>query len=246
MATKHIKQILIDSRDRQYDTETGDCTFHLPIGLDGVKSIDLLAANIPMTMYNVNSSNNIVYFNDGVNQAVAIPVGNYDIFDLVTQLESSMNAVSGITFTVEYSLVTMKLTITGSAPFYYTFSNTTLSMASVLGFNNVNTASNTIQTADNVVNLSVPIYLKLVISELGSTTKSTNSYDNATFVVFTNVNNSEVQSYNNMSNYRQRVKVLNDNIQTISVKITDHNNRIVNLNGSHWSIMLGLNYTDCE
>lgn len=243
----NTRQILIDSRDRQFESETGNCKFHLPIGLNGVRSIDLLSANIPLTMYNVNANNNIIYFDDGTPLTATIPVGNYDVFDLVSTIEAQLNASpSALIFVVTYSLITMKLTITGSAPFSFTFSNLLNSMAPVLGFNNVDYPINAIQIATNVVNLSVPIYLKIVINELGSMTKSTNSFDNATFVIFTNKNNSEVQAYNNMRNYRQRIRIINDNIQNLTIKITDYNNKLIDLNGSHWSMLLGLNYSECD
>lgn len=241
--SNYIRNLLIDSRDKTNTTGETYC-FNLPFGLDGVKSIELMTCNFPMTSYNVNSSNNYLYLNDGSSKIIQLTKGNYDIYDFVPMLEQALNDSSAINFTVTYSLVSMMLTVTGDSNFSFEFSNTTNSIAYLMGFNNVNTTPALTQVAPKCLNLSSPMYFNIIISELGMSTKSTNSRDNGSFTVFNSVNMSEIANYNNNGNYCQRIKVLNDNIQTFTMRITDYNNRDVCFNGADFSMLIRLNY-DC-
>lgn len=245
MASNQIKQIILDSRDRQSPTTFGPdyCIFQLPFPLNDVKSISLISANIPMTMFNVSATNNIIYLNDGINRVITFPIGNYNIYDLVTQLQTSLNAVSSLVFTVTYSLVSMRLTFSATGSFYFTFSNITKTMCHILGFiTAVDTTPATIQISPYAPNLSIPMYINMSINEFGSTTKSTNPNDNSTFTIFTDCNNSDIMLWTENEYYEQRICVLSDNIQQILVRLTSHNNKTIDLNGANWCAMLNLHY----
>lgn len=239
----HVKTLIIDSRDK-INASGLNYQFNLPFPLSGVKSIDLLSANFPQTNYNVNDSNNILYLNDGASKAIQLSNGNYDIYDFVDMIEQALNDASTINFTVTYSLVSMKLVITGDSNFVLEFSNTTDSVAYLMGFENLDTSSALSHVADYCLNLSVPMYYNILINELGYNVKSTNYNDNATFTVFNNSNNSDINLWANNSYHCQRIKILNDNIQNLNVRITERGNKDIDFNGCHWAIMLKLNY-DC-
>lgn len=138
----------------------------------------------------------------------------------------------------------MKLTIAGTSNFSLEFSNTSNSIAYLMGFENSDTASALTQTATKCLNLSSPLYYNILIYELGFNVKTTNPSDNATFTVFNNCNNSDINTWTNNSYHCARIQILNDNIQSFTIRITDYNNKDVDFNGCDWAMLLRLNY--CE
>lgn len=85
--------------------------------------IELMDAQIPITEYIVNESNNVVYFEEvgGITLIAEIPPGNYTATDLAIEIESTMNAVSsvapgnGVTYTVSADPISEKFTISSGA-----------------------------------------------------------------------------------------------------------------------------------
>lgn len=240
------KFLLLDSRDNNnYGATSSDCMFHLGNGQDfnEVNSVELLSFNCPLTMYNVNSSNNTIYFNDGSARSVVLPPSNYDVYALIAAIKVAMESVSALTFTVTYSDQTLKITVTGSLAFSFTFgTNTSYSASKIIGFNNANTSSSVTQTGNNAINLSIPLYIMIKVDGFSSSIKSSNPYDNATFVVSTVGNNSDILTWTPGSFYQQRVLSFNDNVSDLRVVLRDYNNTQIDLNGGHWSMLLRLIY----
>jgi hypothetical protein len=193
-------------------------------------------------MYNVNATNNKIYFFDGTARTATMTPGNNSMDNLIDEVKRAMEVVRFLTFTVTYSYVTMKITIVGTSPYYFGFGTTLNSAAKILGFNDIDTSSNVNQTAPNVVNLSIPLYMNIVIREFSSGYKSTNPFDNPTFSIYTNGNNSDVLTFTRNSFYPQIINMHDNNIQTLRVQIMDYNNQLIDLNGAHWCITLKLNY----
>ena len=242
MSTHH-RQLIIDSRDRinpNANFEEG-YIFQMPIQLNGVQSVELICANIPMTMYNINDSNNMIYFESGGDPyELQMDNGNYTMTEFITALEDILNT-EGL-FTVNYSYLTMKISFTSESPIIFKWSNTTNSMAYIIGFPNEDTESSSSHTAPNVANLSVPLYLNILIPEFNFSIKSTNYKDNATFTIYDNCNNSDILTWSANSFCRQVTTIMNDNIQTIHVRIASWDNKTVNLQGCDWSMILRLDY----
>ena len=63
-----------------------------------------------------------------------------------------------------------------------------------------------------------------------------------TFTIFTDCNNSDIMLWTENDYYEQRVCILNDNIQQISVRLTSFNNCAIDFNGTNWCALLRLNY----
>ncbi len=239
------KFLLLDSRDnKNHGSSTSDCIFQLSDGndFDKVNSVELLSFSCPLTMYNVNSTNNTIYFNDGSAQSVVIPPSNYDIVTFVEAIIVAMESVSALTFLVTYSYETLKLTITGSSAFSFTFgTNTTNSAYNIMGFTDVDTSSSVTQISPNVINLSIPLYIMIKVDGFSHSTKSSNPYDNATFVVSTIGNNSDILTWTAGTFYPQKVYCFNDNVSTLHVSLRDYSNKVIDLNGSDWCMLLKLN-----
>ncbi len=80
------------------------------------------------------------------------------------------------------------------------------------------------------------------VDGFSSSIKSSNPYDNATFVVSTIGNNSDILTWTAGTFYEQKVLSFNDNVSDLRVVLRDYNNSILDLNGGNWSILLKLNY----
>jgi hypothetical protein len=238
------KFLLLDSKDNEnYGANSSDCIFHL-YGLDfeGVNYAELLNFSCPLTMYNVNSSNNVIYFNDSVARTATLTPSNYDVYSLIAAIDVAMNASpSALTFVTTYSDELMKITVTGSAAFTFTFgTNTTNSAATIMGFNNADTASAIAQTGPNVINLSIPLYIYIRVEGFAAPVRSSNPYDNATFCVSTIGNNSDVLTWTPGTFYQQKVTSYNHNVTEVRVTLRSYNNNAIDLNGSNWSMLLKL------
>ena len=85
-------------------------------------------ANIPYSFYNINLTNNILYYTlNSVNYTIAITPGNYNITQLITFLKSNMSG-----FTITYNSMTNKITFSHST---YNFSFLSTSTCNeILGF----------------------------------------------------------------------------------------------------------------
>ena len=237
--------LLLDSRDnKQYDGQSSDCIFHLQNSdLNGINTVELLNFSCPLTMYNVNSTNNTLYFNDGlVDRIVTLPPSNYDVYSLIAAVDLAMNSVSAVVFVTSYTNELMKITVTGLSTFSFTFGTNTLnSAAKILGFRNENTVSALAHQGNNVINLSIPLYILIKVDGFSSALKASNPFDKSTFVVSTVGNNSDILTWTAGSFYKQKVKCFNNNVTNLHVTLRDYYNQSIDLNGSHYSMLLKLN-----
>lgn len=244
MAQSGIKILILDSKDRtEMSTSSTDCNFIIQPGLT-CKEVEVLSLVMPMTQYNINATNNSIYFFDVSQKNFSIPPGNYSITDLLTTLKSLFNSTSPYGFTVTYSDISMKITITASlSSFQMSFgSYTTNSSAYILGFSDDNTTLALSHTSDFSIDLSLPLYIYCSIDEFSTNIKSTNNFDNATFVFPNKVNSSDILLFSKQTDYEQRSKVTEVNMQALRVRWTIHGNSTLDINNNDWSLILGLHY----
>lgn len=243
MAQSGIKFLIIDSKDRTaQSTSSTDCSFIFQPGLT-CKEVEVLSLVMPMTQYNINATNNSIYFNDGSIKNFLITPGNYSVTDLITTLQATFNSFSPNGFVVSYSDVSMKLTITSTLPFSLLFgSYTTNSSAYILGFADDNTVASTSHSSDFAIDLSLPLYIYCTVDEFSTNIKSTNNFDNATFVFPNKVNSSDILLFSKQTDYEQRSKVTEVNMQALRVRWTIQGNTTLDINNNDWSLILGLHY----
>jgi hypothetical protein len=153
-------------------------TFYLIRTLNNIAAIKVLQAEIPFSYYVVNSFNNTFSLTEPAGTAtVTIPVGNYNSSTMATALATALTTtsagLSGRTYTVSYSQLVEKFTITASVgDFSLTFgaSNET-NPRQILGFpSGVSTSSGSVLTASFTSQLTGPNYVYLNSSQLGSIT----------------------------------------------------------------------------
>lgn len=242
------KLLRLDSRDQQKLPfyKTHDCTFNLSDGgLYRVKEIELLSFSCPMTAYNINTNNNMLYIKDnvGASQSIAIPPSNYDINSLVAILKQSLESITSLTFTVSFSDTTMKLKISATDSFRLMFGTSKInSIANILGFYEIDTVASDEIEAPSVLNLSVPLYINIMISDCENSIKSSNCYDLASFSCDTIGNNSDVLTWTQNCYNEQIVKCYKDNIQSFNVSLRTYDNKFYDINNSNWTMLLKLHY----
>ena len=147
-------QIYLNSQYADYYFNgASDCEYVLPLIEipDGFHIyLSVVSCLIPYSFYNINSSNNILKYSfDGVTiNTLIIPIGNYNVNNLVTILKS--NLLSG--FSVTYNSIQNKLTFTNATTEFMFMSSSTC--LQILGFNNSTISSISLSlTSVNCVNV---------------------------------------------------------------------------------------------
>lgn len=228
-----------DSADRTYGSSS-NFSLTLKNGVDGLQGdyqIDMVS--IPVSWYNVNTYNNVVpLFINGALNLVNIPVGQYDVADLVVSLKAALEAVSGgAVFTVSVHGTTKKLTLSTGRAFELRFGDNTLnSAAGLLGFSSVNVSSvaNSI-TGDCLPNLSPIDTLAINFKGVVDSVSMSNGFNCSVLVPisvqFGSINVSEFE--------HPAVFSFVNKTRTFDVSIVDaRSGKPVDLNGQNWWIVL--------
>jgi len=105
------KDILIDSQDRdKYTYEENDYQIELDEPIGNIFSIELLNAIIPNSDYIINNSNNLLHFAENDQEyEITIPVGNYILSDLGTEIQTQLNTLGTSLYTVITSNINSRI-----------------------------------------------------------------------------------------------------------------------------------------
>jgi len=211
------------------------------------KRIRLRQVIMPISLYNVRSTNNTIDFKDtgGTTRSVTITPGAYNATSLCSAVLTALNSVGPADFTtVTYSATTMKITISNSGSFSLLFgsgTNVATSIGPTLGYAVADTASATSAVADNVLQLYHPESLFISIFEFG--TPGVNSKGKKyTFSMLVNTNPQGVQEIDNNQDYDQYVDINQNSITTLSVNLCYRDGTVVAMNGGHWEMVLEVIY----
>lgn len=181
-------ELELDSKDgaqtNAADTALDWPTFFLTRPLQDIIGIKVLSAEIPFSFYVFNSSNNtftLAESGSGGTATVTIPVGNYTSSSLATAFGTALTTASASlgakTYTVAYSTLTQKFTITSTAAagttFTLTFGTSTdpgnTNPRFYLGFPAGSTTSTTTPAlvSPNIPQISGPNYIYLNSDAMG-------------------------------------------------------------------------------
>ena len=226
--------IVINSKDRLYGTSSNfDIQFN--VALSSVKALKLLSAQIPNSIYNVKSTNNILYINT---IPVIIPQGAYNITSLVTSLQNVLNAAGfGILFTITYSDITLKLTISATGPFSVT--DGINSINALLGFQ-ISGPSNS-KTGSNIVNLAGDIYYYLCIDVFNNQIKSSNSKDYGAYVIPTQVASGGITQFRINTDF-PILETTTQNINKINISVKGYDGSYIDFNGADLVLIFEVHY----
>jgi hypothetical protein len=188
---------------------------------------------ITNTYYPINDNYNKIVFNEGAADLTAtLTNGGYSGSEIAFELQTQLNAVGGDTYSVTYSNITKKITISSSGTFKILSSG---SANDKLGFQSYSTLVAS-YTGDNPVNLLNSLYVD-VISSMGNYNSSSSSRNNILCRIHLNQPFGSIVSFNNFTN---DYLISNDeSIDNIEFRlIDDNNNPYIMAPNSNWSLIL--------
>lgn len=226
---------------KAYNTtnETGSFSVNLAAQINSkkVKDIRLISAQIPVSNYNVTSSNNIVPINDGSNKTVTITPGSYTAIQLALAIQTALNSSSS-GWTCTYNANTYKITISGTATFVLRFGTvTTNSIARTIGFSNTDITFGSAATGESAVKLNFSNYF-IVCPELGFTTElvASNSSLAVAFVIPIDKNTGDILNY--MPDEQQQINGSKLIPNELNISLFSDNFTLVDLNNADWSFVI--------
>jgi hypothetical protein len=231
------ERLEVSTTDRNdFNTSSShSCVIPLSNRYYNVKNIKLVNAQIPLTFYAFNSSNNIIHTNLGNATIIA---GNYNANELCSHMKSILDTATSATWTITYSKYTNKFTFVCTSAYIFQFSNAN-SACYNLGFPPVNTTSGTTNTSTRSINITGELNCYLRISQFSTPDMHTVAG------VFFNFKIPITQAYNNIEFYENQG---NDNIEDVdirclsilNVKLLKYDGTDFDLNNSDFSFLLEL------
>ena len=197
---KHYSNLIIDSRERNSSSSasSSDFTIYLYSSFTNINQIRLNWIQIPNTLYNINSSNNIVSFTENLTLKTAtIPSGNYNALDLASELASILTTASEgyNVYTVTYSTKTFMLSFTASAHGFQLNCSKANFPYHELGFALTDTSLVTSLTSLYVVSLEQPTEIIISINQFDKMVTTGSTQYGSTFIILNNVAQGDILSY---------------------------------------------------
>ena len=195
-------------------------------------------AEIPASFYLINEYNNALSIN---NISYTLTKGNYNINNFIT----SLTALLGISYSITYNKITLKITISSSTSFTINYSKTTMSK-----FLGISSTSDTISVLNNsLYTITSPYVVNfLPIQKIHLRTNVTfdnfNNYDKSNDILLSIQNNANILGgvilYNNDTNLKYLVN--EKDVSTFTLRITDDFNREIDLNNCDFFITFQIDY----
>lgn len=230
-----MTHILINSRNRSnLSDDTNNFTINLQNTIYNVKSLSLKGLLIPNSIYNIDSNNNNLQWNQSGNFSYTIPSGFYTITTLLSTIQNGMNGVNSNSYVWSYNSTTLRVTATGTASFYLIF-NVPNSPWRELGFTNTTTTISTSLTGVNSPNLLGNSNLYIKIDQCNNSNVSQNNEFSFWIPIY--VNNGSLNYVIGDILPEQDVKVFNSTISSFNIKLFREDG-LANLNGLDWSMYL--------
>lgn len=152
-----IAKLLLDTRDAIKIPDTSNVRFDnlgkmtKDIREGSIRWVRVMRIEMPNTFYNIINSNNTfeIEADDGVvvrTIGVQIPIGHYDIDELIALIQSELTAADVDSYTITRNSITDKLSITNSGTDTISVNITGAStMLDILGFTETTAFANTIE-----------------------------------------------------------------------------------------------------
>lgn len=208
--------------------------------------ISVLSAEIPVSFYLINTSNNSFrYIYNGTPVTTTIVVGNYNATTLLAFINAAILAVWGTqVVTLSISKVTGKILFTIPSGLVFQYVGGTSTTNTLLGFGSATyISSGGLLTAPFPANLLgtkrisicstyLPIYSYTSVSNTLSDTLATIEVDQPAFGLLL---------YKNTTQLRSRLRV--DTLDIFDIQLRDELNQLLDFNNCDWSITLVLDIT---
>ena len=246
MSNRRKTRVSINSK---HLTGGGDPTdFFVPLdAIHDIFQVEILNISIPNTLYNVNSHNNVIPWIELGSTAYnsTIAAGNYTSAEILTSIKSAMELSGAGTITASIGANTEKITVASTNSFEFTFgTNTTNSMAALLGYADTDTGAGVSHLADNVFDLSYThnIYIESDIARKfdDKIINTTGNYRPILSVVNRDTSYGSLLHENPNTRISYRANI--GQIRGIHIQLKDDLNRplggTTGLNGRHFSLDL--------
>jgi len=202
------------------------------------KYITIIDAQIPVSFYTINSSNQVLTVISGGNTyTLNITNGNYNATSLITELKTKIATIPGLTATIVINKSTGKLTFTFSSSVTVVYVTSTI--GTILGLTaNLTGTSITLQQPLNLLGVKK---LNIKSNALQVSNFSSENLGNASILL--SIPNNEAQfnmiSFTNQNNLNNCI--LNaDIVDVIDIKIVDESNNFIDFNNQDWTMTLGI------
>tara|TARA_R100001015_G_C4634936_1_gene202770 strand:+ start:7654 stop:8619 length:966 start_codon:yes stop_codon:yes gene_type:complete len=264
--TDNSKVIHLNSKDADLLYQEGHttyCSFVLknPISIQKEHSalISLTSCIVPYSFYNISANkNNRIVFRltaSGNENSILLPDGNYTITTLATYIKNALNkalpgpnpfpwtaALNG-TYAISFDRTTMKYTFTSTVQEVQMKFELADTAFVELGFNRNTTTSvigSTGIVSENVcdVNGSVhSLFVRTNLTSKASIDSQTKSFSTILGKIPIQTNFGGILFFNPRDNIH---KILLDThlINEITIRLTDEENRLINLNGLHFNLSI--------
>jgi hypothetical protein len=239
-ASAKSTEILIDSekRNNYASTNAASCVV-ASRNIIEEGEYALINGFITNSNYTIDSSTNVLRFNDGSVRSATITAGYYSGNTIAAAVQTALAASgTGLTFTVSFSTATSKLTISATAAFsiYDMASDSSSTAAPILGVVSASSTSNSI-TCSRPINLAYNS-LGYLISVAESPTSSID-LNSATadfhFYIPCSVNYGEVVTFQDY-HANKIIKINRSGAVTVTVKNT--HGRTIDLQNGGWQLLL--------
>lgn len=243
-----IREIYIDSRRRIPEAYGNSYTLFIQNPLKNVNRVDLVAATVPNTMYNITNGSNI--FSTSLGSNVSISNGFYSVSSLTSAVNNSTGYLPRLVFLSEegkfmfYSNVSSFSLNVNSQEFSFitgfTSGNSQIASASTGIYSPTYTGSNFVK-ATSVANFKAcGEYIYLDIDELRrpfAIDAVTNVYNSQSLAIFAvlplDVSSGCIKTFKEQSDYKISVEYPKpiDQIDRLTINWRDYNGNLINFNG---------------
>jgi hypothetical protein len=208
----------------------------------------LVDALIPITMLNINSSNNVVQFNEGGGPLTAtIAPGYYTNSSLITAVATAMTTASTVanTYTATLNSLTNTLTIAAANNFFMQNAlvsrSAAVQMAAMLGFPaGVNTASAISQTGTSSVSVNRLLAFNILIDQCENTPPYglQNGQGNTFTMSIPLIANTNSIEYHRCQDSSTQIVRFQNPTTYLHVRAVDDAMNTINLQGADWFVTL--------
>lgn len=190
---------------------------------------------LPNAKYNVDASNDIIYFTEsGVQKTTTLKHGYYDSSNIASEMTTALNSVSS-GYNVILDNTSMKLTITNTQPFGFLWGSNTINSANkILGFSQNDVDESTSITSTYPINVTGYLWYSLRINN--NTSTYTPSGGQASYVIPNNKNNGEFIYFSD-SDLQQHCYFATPS-KSLNVMLLDDTDTVVNLQGADFFFVL--------
>lgn len=201
--------------------------------------ISIVGFEMPNSFYLINSSNNILVIKSiNPTLTITIPVGNYDVYSLMNEINSNQDFINR-NYLLEFNNNTNKYTLSSTTGANFTISNQS-TIYKIVGLDGSTTSSSSSIEFPNCVNLAGVGAVLIKLIDLGIQNLDGNGVVSDTLAKV----NIDVISGGIIS-YKQEAENIfsiidSDIINKLEVKITDEDGVDFDLNGGEFSLVLCL------